>query len=342
MRCNRIIQVVGAHAGGEVGNVVVGGIVDVPGKTMWDKQQYIEKNMDNLRTMLLYEPRGAANHAVNYLLPSNDPKADLGYIIAEVGKYPPMSGSNTICVATVILETGILPMTEPFTEFVLESPGGLIKVKCLCKDGKVTQVELLNAPCFAIDCDVTVDIEGVGSVTLDTAYGGLMCAIVDAETLGFALTPDEARDLGEMGQKIRTACNNQLTVQHPEYPNVNSVVDVVFSGRSKRKDGKIVAKNVTMCNRGRLDRSPCGTGTSARLSVMAHKKQIHIGEIFESISIIGTKFIARILDNTRIGDFEGIVPSIAGQAWISGTMQYTVDPTDPFPSGHATLSDMWF
>ena len=342
MRCSRVIQVVGAHAGGEVGNVVVGGIIDVPGNTMWDKQQYIEKNMDQLRMLLLYEPRGAANHAVNYLLPSNNTAADLGYIIAEVGKYPPMSGSNTICVATVILETGILPMIEPITEFTLESPGGLIKVKCSCKNGKVTQVEFRNAPCFAIQCDTTVDVEGIGPLILDTAYGGLMCAIVDAESLGFGLTPDEARNIGEMGQKIRSACNSQLSVQHPEYHNVNSVVNIVFARRPEHKAGKIVAKNATMCNRGRLDRSPCGTGTSAILSVMAQKKQIALGEVFESISIIGTKFIARILENTKVGKFEAILPSIAGQAWITGTMQYTLDPSDPFPYGSAELSDLWY
>ena len=264
MKTNRMIQVVGAHACGEVGNVVVGGIIDVPGQTMWDKQQYIEKNMDHLRTMLLYEPRGAANNAVNYLLPSNNPSADIGYVIAEVSKYPPMSGSNTICVATVILETGILPMKEPITEFTMESPGGLIKVRCTCKDGKVTQVELRNAPCFAIELDKMIEVEGYGPIKVDTSYGGLMCAISDGEDLGFKLTPDEAKDIGDLGQRIRTACDEQLIVQHPEYPNVNKVVDVVFCGKPVRKDGRLVAKNVTMCNRGRLDRSPCGTGTSAR------------------------------------------------------------------------------
>ena len=342
MRFNRVLQVVGAHAGGEVGNVVVGGVIDVPGKTMWEKRSYMEKNLDHLRSMLIYEPRGSANQAVNFLMPSNNPEADIGYIIAEVSKYPPMSGSNTICVATVILETGILPMIEPVTEFTMESPGGLIKVKCNCKDGKVTQVELRNVPSFALHCDVSVDVEGFGPMKVDTSYGGLWCAIVDAEPLGFKLTPDEAGALGNLGQRIRTACNNQLELRHPELPDVNRVVDVVFCGKQTRKDGKIISKNVTMCNRGRLDRSPCGTGTSARLAVMEHKKQIDIGEIFESISIIGTKFVGRILEKTKIGNIDAIVPSIAGQAWITGTMQYSIDPTDPFPAGNADISDLWF
>jgi proline racemase len=341
MRLKRVIQVIGAHCEGEVGNVVVGGIIDVPGKTMWDKKEYIENNLDYLRTMLLFEPRGGPNHAVNYLLPSSNPAAAMGYVIAEVGKYPPMSGSNTICVATVVLETGILPMHEPVTQFIMESPGGLIEVKCLCKDGKVTQVEFQNVPSFVLHSDKFVEVEGVGSVKVDTAYGGLVCAVVDAESLGFGLSPDEARDLGNMGQKIRTACNSQLQLRHPENSAINSVVDVVFTGRPQLKDGVISAKNVTMCNRGRLDRSPCGTGTSARLAVMSSKKEISMGDIFESVSIIGTKFHGRVLKSTMVGDIQAIVSSIAGQAWITGSMQYSIDPTDPFPAGSANLSDIW-
>lgn len=342
MRSNRIIHVIGAHCEGEVGNVVVGGLIDVPGKTMWEKREYLMHNMDNLRSIILYEPRGAANHAVNYLLPSNNSEAAFGYVIAEVSKYPPMSGSNTICVATVILETGILPMREPFTEFKLESPGGIVGVKCTCKNGKVTQVEIINVPSFIIHRDVFVEVEGVGTVKLDTAYGGLICAVLDAKQLGFNLTPDEAFDIGKIGQDIRSACDEQLELSHPEITAVNRVVDVVFCGPLEKKNGIISAKNVTMCNRGRLDRSPCGTGTSARLAIMESKNEIAIGEIFESISISNTKFYAKVVEKTMVGDMPAIIPSIAGQAWITGSMQFSVDPTDPFPAGTSEITDLWF
>jgi len=340
MRWKKTLSVIGAHAEGEVGNVVVGGIVDVPGETMWDKKQYMEQNLDLIRRVLLLEPRGAPYHAVNYLLPSKHPKADIGFVIAEVGKYPPMSGSNAVCVATVVLETGILPMQEPITEFTMESPAGLIEVKCLCNDGKVTQVEFRNVPSFLMYADKTAEVESIGAIKLDIAYGGIIFAITDATSLGFKVSPDEAHDMVLLGQKIRTACNEQFVSVHPENPQINGVSDVVFAGPLERYGHRVVAKNGTMCNLGRLDRSPCGTGSAARLAVMKAKGQIKVDEIFESVSITGTKFICRIVDTCQIGNVKGIIPSIAGQAWITGFMQYGIDPSDPFQHGHK-LNDVW-
>jgi proline racemase len=341
MRWEKMLTVIGAHAEGEVGNVVTGGLVDVPGKTMWDKKQYIEKELDHIRRMLIFEPRGAPYHAVNYLLPSNHPDADIGFVIAEVGKYPPMSGSNTICVATVLLETGILEMTEPTTSLCLESPAGLIKVECQCDAGKVKLVEFQNVPSFVMHMDKIIEVGSLGSIRVDIAYGGIIFAIVDAASLGFELAPNEAFDMGRIGQKIRDACNEQITTVHPENPDIKGVANVIITGAVVREGDRIVSRNATMCNLGRLDRSPTGTGTSARMAVMYAKGQLELNQTFENASIIGTKFYGRISETTQIGSVKAIVTHIAGQAWITGVMQYGIDPTDPFPHGHK-LSDVWF
>ncbi len=340
MKWEKTLTVVGAHAEGEVGNVVTGGIVDVPGQTMWDKKQYIEKNLDHIRRMLLFEPRGAPYHAVNYLLPSNHPDADIGFVIAETGKYPPMSGSNTICVATVVLETGILEIKEPTTRLTLESPAGLINIECQCAGGKVRQVEFQNVPSFAMHLDQTIEVDPLGSIQVDIAYGGIIFAIVDAASLGFRITPAEAFEMCRFGQKIRAACNEQVTSVHPENPDISGVANVFFAGALSRKDDRVVAKNGTVCNQGRLDRSPCGTGTSARMAVMHAKGQLELNQTFESVSITGTRFYCQISGTTKIEPVNAVIPNIAGQAWITGIMQYGVDPTDPFPQGQK-LSDVW-
>lgn len=341
MHWKRTLTVVGAHAEGEVGNVVIGGIVDVPGETMWEKKQYMEQYLDDIRRLLLFEPRGAPYHAVNILLPSNHSEAEIGFVIAETGKYPPMSGSNAICVATVLLETGILPMQEPITRFTVESPAGLIELRCQCADGKVTQVEFRNVPSFLMHMDQTIEVENIGTISVEIAYGGIIYAIIDGLALGFDIVPEEAHDISLLGQKIRTACNDQIESIHPENPQIRGVANVMFAGPLERKGERLVAKNGTVCNQGRIDRCPCGTGTAARLAVMHAKQQIELNEAFESVSITGTKFIARIVDTTEIGHLTAIIPTIAGQAWITGIMQYGIDPTDPFQNGHI-LPDVWF
>ncbi|NTX26734.1 proline racemase family protein [Burkholderia pyrrocinia] len=341
MRWSKTFTVVGCHAEGEVGNVVVGGVIDVPGKTMFEKKEYLEQNMDDLRQLLLFEPRGAPYVNANILLPACDESADLGYVIVETTEYPPMSGSNTICVATVALETGILPMTEPHTRLRMEAPGGLIEVDCTCENGKVTRVEFTNRPGFAIHLDEPIEVEGIGTVTVDTAYGGMMYALVDAHKLGFAVTPDEAHEMCLLGQKIKAAVNAQLEVVHPENPKIRDVSNVIVQGDIRRVDQGLESRNGVVVLHGRLDRSSCGTGTTARLAVMSKKGLISEGEMFRNISITGTHFDSRIVDKGRVGPYDAVIAKIAGQAWITSVGQYGVDPTDPYPRGH-TVSDVWF
>ncbi|RQR47389.1 hypothetical protein DIE21_26830 [Burkholderia sp. Bp9140] len=340
MRWNRTLTMVGCHAEGEVGNVVTGGLVDVPGNTMFDKMMYLEEHGDALRKICLFEPRGTVNHNINFILPACDPRAQMGYVIGESTEYVAMSGSNTMCVATVLLETGVLKMEEPVTELMLEAPAGLIHVRCECSNGKVTRVEFTNQPAFAAHLDAYVDVSGVGSVKLDIAYGGMTFAIVDAKSLGFGITPDEARELCELGQKIKAAAVEQLAFSHPINPLIKGVTNTQFTGPLTREDGKLFSRNATIVSPGRCDRSPCGTGTSARLAVLHARGSIDVGETFVHESIIGSRFESRIASTTRVGDYVAVVPVVSGQAWITAISQVGVDPTDRFQTGF-TVADTW-
>jgi proline racemase len=340
MRWNKTFTMVGCHAEGEVGNVVTGGLIDVPGKTMFEKMLYLEEHGDALRRICLFEPRGSANHNVNFVLPATDERAQMGYVIGESTEYVAMSGSNTICVATVLLETGILPMTEPVTELVLEAPAGLIRARCECRDGKVTRVEFTNQPAFVAHLDAHVEVAGLGDIKVDIAYGGMTYALVDAEPLGFRITADEARELCELGQRIKAAAVEQLPFSHPLNPLIKGVTNTQFMGPLQRENGRLFARNTVIVSPGRCDRSPCGTGTSARLAVLHARGLIDAGETFVHESITGSRFESRIESTTHVGEYAAVVPVVSGQAWITAISQVGVDPTDRFQTGF-TLADTW-
>ena len=333
-----MLHVVDAHAEGESGKVVIGGIGQVPGQTMFDTRESFETHLDQLRRLLLMEPRGAVWHNANVVLPSNDPVADMGYLILESTEYPAMSGSNTMCVATVLLETGMIPMTEPITRLTLESPAGLIGVECDCRDGKVLRVRLTNQPAFVYHLDTEIEVDGLGPITVDIAYGGMTFVVVDAPTLGFTLDIEEEAVLLELGQRIKRAAVRQLPVRHHENPAIPGITNALFAGPLERtldEDGQDVvrSKNAVVVSPGRFDRSPCGTGTSARTAILHAKGQLAPGETFRHESPIGSFFDARIESTTQVGDRPAVVPSIAGRAWITSFNQLVLDPTDPFPHG---------
>ncbi len=340
MRFHKVLSVVDCHAEGESGKVIVGGVGQVPGQTMFDKREHLEAHMDDIRKLVLFEPRGAVWHNANIVLPSNHPEADMGYVILETTEYPAMSGSNTMCVATVLLETGMLPMVEPVTELTLESPAGLIRVRCDCANGKVTRVRLVNQPSFCYHLDAPIEVADVGTVRVDVAYGGMTYAIVEAADLGFAIRPDEARDLCVMGEKIKAAAVEQLAVAHPDNPRMPGITNTEFTGPLVRENGVVTSRNTVVVRPGRCDRSPCGTGCSARLAVMHAKGQFKPGERFVHESITGSRFDCGIEGLTKVGRYDAVIPSVAGQAWITGLYQMGLDPTDPYPQGF-TLSDTW-
>jgi len=340
MRFSRMITVVGAHAEGELNEVITGGVLDVPGKTMFEKMRWLEAKGDDLRKFLLNEPRGKVTQCVNLVLPPTLPEADAGFVIIESDYYVPMSGTNTICTATVLLETGMLPMREPVTEIALEAPGGLVRVRAACKDGKCESVTFHNLPSFVFCLDRPVEVPGLGTVTADVAYGGMIYAMVDARALGFAVEPSEARDLVDVGERIKKAAAEQLPAVHPENPEIHTINQTLWAAPLTESGGVKTARNAVIVSPGRIDRSPCGTGTCARLAIMHARGQIAIGERFVHESIIGTKFAGEVLETTPVGGKPGVRIAITGRAWLTAFHQYVLDPTDPLPTGYR-LSDTW-
>lgn len=340
MNLKRSVNVVGVHTGGERNDVITGGVLDVPGRTVFEKMRHLETKADELRQFLLHEPRGSVTQCVNLIVPPCDPEADAGFIIMEAESYPPMSGSNTICTVTAMLETGMLPMMEPYTELNLEAPGGLVRVRAECRDGKCLNVRFENVPCFVFGLDLPVEVPGLGTLRVDVAYGGMIYVLVDASALGFAITPDEAASMVEVGEAIKAAAAVQIPAVHPAQPDIHTINQTLFAGPIQREAGVLTSRNGVIVSPGRLDRSPCGTGTSARLAVLHARGMIGVGERFLHRSIIGSEFIGEIVETLQVGDRFGIRPAITGGAWITGFHQYVLDATDPFPTGY-TLSDLW-
>jgi trans-L-3-hydroxyproline dehydratase len=339
MRSLKSIHIVGCHAEGEVGDVIVGGVAPPPGETLWEQSRFIARDQ-SLRRFVLREPRGGVFRHINLLVPPKNPAAQIGFIIMEPEDTPPMSGSNTICVATVLLDTGIVPMTGPETKLVLEAPGGLVEVVASCRNGKAERITLRNVPSFADRLSARIEVEGVGTLTVDTAYGGDSFVIVDAEALGFRIMPDEARDLAETGVKITKAANEQLGFVHPTNPDWDHISFCQIAAPLTRADGVLTGANAVVIQPGKIDRSPTGTGCSARMAVLKARGEMQVGERYVARSIIGSEFQCRIEAETAVGDRAAIIPSVSGRAWITGTRQEKLDPDDPFPTGY-TLSDTW-
>ncbi len=249
-----------------------------------------------------------------------------------------MSGSNAICVTTVLLETGILPMQEPVTEVTLDTAAGLVRTTAHCKAGKVERVTLDFFPSFCEATGVTLEVPGIGTVTLDVAFGGVYYVIANAAELGLEIVPDRARDMVEIGNKIKSEAVKQIAVSHPDIPEFDHVEFVMFADAVD--SAKRIFRNGTVMPPGRMDRSPCGTGTAARLAVMHAKGELSVGDKVEMRSTINSRFNAEITGETRVGDRTAVTTRITGRAWIYGIHQLGRDPTDPFPEGF-TVADTW-
>jgi len=350
MRLARMIQAVDAHACGEHGRVIVGGVLDVPGGTMFDKMQHLRNHADGLRKLMLREPRGYPAANCNLILPPTHPQADAGFVIMEQTEYPGMSGTNTICVTTVLLETGMVPMREPVTELTLESPAGLIRVRADCAGGKVRQVTFRNVPAFAVHLDRQIDVPHLGAVTVDVAYGGMFYVLSEAEPLGLRLTPDEGRDIVRISEMIKAAAQEQLPVVHPEQPGFAGITIAVLSGppthpKAHSKNAVTVSTGELDWDRpatwtGAIDRSPCGTGTCAKMAALHAKGRLGLNEDFHHEGILGTIFTGRLVEETQVGPYRAVVPTIGGRAWITGFSNYVLAEDDPFPEGF-TVGDIW-
>ena len=339
MKRSKLIHIVSCHAEGEVGNVIVGGIAAPKGDSLWQKARWIDQDQ-KLRQFVLNEPRGGVFKHVNLLVPAQNPKAQQGFIVMEPEHTPPMSGSNSICVSTVLLDTGLIEMKEPITEFILEAPGGLVPVKAYCEDGKAKSIEINNVASFADQLGVFVEVEGLGTLKVDTAYGGDSFVVINAHDLGFEIKPDEAKDISDVGSKITAAANQQLNFTHPTNSEWSHISFCQMALPIFEEEGVKISKNTVVIDPGKLDRSPCGTGCSARMAILYAKGELRKGDRMIGRSILDSRFDCSIVDETMVGDKKAIIPSIRGRAWITGTHQLMLDPEDPWPEGYR-LSDTW-
>lgn len=339
MRSSKAIHVVSCHAEGEVGDVIVGGVAPPPGKTLWDQRAFIARD-GTLRAFMLNEPRGGVFRHVNLLVPPKHPDAAVGFIIMEPEDTPPMSGSNSICVATVVLETGLVPMQEPETVLTLEAPGGLVRVRAECRNGKAERIFVENLPSFADRLGAALEVEGLGTLGVDIAYGGDSFVMVDASALGLDLIADEAADIARLGVRITDAANRQLGFVHPERPDWNHISFCAFTGPLEKAANGWRTRSAVAIQPGKVDRSPTGTAVSARMAVLSARGQMREGQQLEARSIIDSVFTGRILGMAEVVGRPAIRPEISGRAWITGIHQHLLDPSDPWPGGYR-LSDTW-
>lgn len=333
------IEVIGCHAEGEIGDVIIGGIEAPPGESVWEQSRWIASDQ-RLRKMMLNEPRGGVFRHVNLLVPPTDPAADVGFIIMEPEDTPPMSGSNAMCVATVILETGIVTMNEPTTTVVLQAPGGLVEAVADCSNGKVTQVTIRNVPSFAAGRDLTLEIARIGQVTVDTAFGGDSFVMVDAADLDVTIDPRFGRELARLGSSITRAANQQLEFVHPSTDWTHFSFCQIAGPLEPIGPGDFAMTNTVAIEPGKLDRSPTGTGVSARMALLRAQGVMAVGDRLRMRSIIGSEFTGQIESDTRVGGLDAIVPLVSGRAWRTGRFSYVVDSTDPWPFGYR-VSDTW-
>ena len=339
MRSNLTLHVISAHAEGEVGDVIVGGVPPPPGDTIWEQSRWIARD-GALRNFVLNEPRGGVFRHVNLLVPPRHPDADAAFIIMEPEDTPPMSGSNAICVATVLLDGGILPMTEPVTELLLEAPGGLVKVRAECRGGKAERIFVQNLPSFAASLGVPLEVPGLPTLMVDTAYGGDSFVIVDAAAMGFSLVENEAHDIARLGVRITNAANEVLGFHHPQNPDWRHISFCLFAGPLTRGAEGLRAGAAVAIQPGKVDRSPTGTALCARMAVLAARGQMGPDDRLTAVSLIGSTFVGRILGHTTVGGKPAILPELSGRGWITGIHQHMRDPSDPWPTGYR-LSDTW-
>ena len=339
MRSTKTIHVISAHAEGEVGDVIVGGVLPPPGDTIWEQSRWIARDA-TLRNFVLNEPRGGVFRHVNLLVPPKHPEAQAAWIIMEPEDTPPMSGSNSICVSTVLLDAGLVPMQEPETHMVLEAPGGLVRVRAECRNGKAERIHVQNVPSFAADLARPLKVDGLGILTVDTAYGGDSFVVVNAAALGFSLKESEAHDIAKLGVRITNAANDQLGFEHPENRDWRHISFCLFAGPLVEGPEGLETSAAVAIQPGKVDRSPTGTALSARMALLHARGMMQTGDRLTARSLIGSTFSGIILSQTVVGGRSAIIPEISGRGWITGIHQHMLDPTDPWPEGYR-LSDTW-
>ncbi|SDY62714.1 proline racemase [Tindallia californiensis] len=331
MKFTKGIHTIDSHTMGEPTRIVVGGIPQIPGTTMADKKSHLENNLDYMRTSLMHEPRGHNDMFGSIITASTVEEADFGIIFMDGGGYLNMCGHGSIGAATVAVEAGMVEVEEPYTNLVMESPAGLIKAKVKVEDGKAKEVSIVNVPSFLYKEDVVIQVPEIGDVKMDISFGGSFFAIINAKELGVKVEMEQADVLLKLGLKIRDIVNNTVEMQHPEQKHIKTVDLVEIYDEASNEEADY--KNVVVFGQGQLDRSPCGTGTSAKLATLHAKGQLGIDEKFVYESITGTMFKGRIMETTEVGDFKAVIPEITGSAYITGFNHFVIDPDDPLKHG---------
>ncbi len=331
MRFKRIISAIDSHTEGEPTRVVIGGVPVIPGATFQEKWKWAKENLEDLRKMLMFEPRGSSIMSGSIITPPCTPGADVGVIYIEVSGFLPMCGHGTIGTCTVLVEAGLVPVTEPVTNITLDTPAGLVKAQVSVEDGVAKDVTIQNVPAFLYKSDLVVDVPELGKVMLDIAYGGNFYAIVPSESVGLELAPRMAKEIVRKGSLIREAIFEQVEVVHPLNPAINRCTHVRFISSSSNP--KVTTRNAVLYSVEAIDRSSCGTGTSAEMAYRYSKGMQKLNEEFISESIIGSLFYGCLVEETKVGPYTAVVPTIRGSAYISGIQQFVLDPRDPFPHG---------
>jgi proline racemase len=349
MSFQRMIQSVETHSG-EPMRVITGGVPHIPGDSVYEQMKWLEANDDQIRKLMLREPRGYPPLCCNLIVPAKHPDAVAGYIIMEQVEYPVMSGGNTIAVATVLLETGMVPMVEPVTEFTLEAPAGLIAIRAECANGKVTQVTFENVPAFAAHVDAVIDVPHLGKVTVDVGWGGMFYVIADVRQFpGLELVPSHGAEIARVSSLILRAAQDQLTVEHPHYPGYGSTISQLSGpsshpGADRRNVVTMASGHVDFDDpatwTGALDRCPCGTGTCARMATLHAKGELDLHVPFRHEGILDTVYTGELVRREQVGPYDAVVPTIGGRAWITGYSTWVLDPDDPFTEGF-TVGDIW-
>ena len=335
MQFEAALELLLVHCQGEIGKVILSGAPDIPGATVLEKMNHINTVDDTLRRFVTLEPRAGVAMTTNLLLPPCRPDADAGFIVLQPDRAHPMSGSNAICVVTALLETGLVAMEEPETQVRLDTAAGLIVARAQCKDGRCLSVSLDNVASFALELDLVIPTRW-GDISADVAFGGVFYALVDVGQIGLQITPENARALAEAGIEIKSLLRDRITVAHPDIPGLDEVAYVMF--RDQMPDGTI--RTCTTLKPGRVDRSPCGTGSSANLAAAFARGQVRVGDSRISRSIIGGTFLAEAVGEATVGPHRAVLPRITGRGWIYGRETLRISPGDPFATGFA-LSDTW-
>jgi proline racemase len=333
MRSSRVYAAVDSHTEGMPTRVITGGVGVIPGATMADRRRYFLDHLDDIRTLLMYEPRGHSAMSGAILQPPTRPDADWGVLFIEVSGCLPMCGHGTIGVATVLVETGMVAVTEPVTQVRLDTPAGLVVASVQVRDGHAESVTLRNVASFAYALGAQVEVPGLGAVEADVAFGGNFYAIVALEALGIPFTPGDPAGRQRMldaGLAIMDAVTEQVAPRHPEQPEITGCHHVYLAAPGS---SAVRSRHAMAIHPGWFDRSPCGTGTSARMAQLHARGELALHADFVNESIIGSTFTGRLIDTATVGGRPAVVPTVTGRAWITAMGQYLLDPADPFPAG---------